>query len=94
LPKAPEPVPYPEENYVEAPRVTTPTPTPAPSLPQYTEPVVPSPIAPSAPQRTAPDASPDGGEVTLTIKGPIHVAGYSDDVAKPRFIQERLDTTK
>lgn len=47
---------------------------------------VPAPIAPQAPQ------SVDGGEandgqVTLTIKGPIHVAGYSEYQEQPRLIR-------
>jgi len=54
---------------------------------------VPAPIAPQAPRPVAPQAEPeDGGQVTLTIKGPIHVAGYSEASVQPRFIQERLET--
>jgi len=54
---------------------------------------VPAPIAPQAPRPVAPEAQPeDGGQVTLTIKGPIHVAGYSNSYAQPRLIKERLET--
>lgn len=54
---------------------------------------VPTPISPQAPRAVAPQAEPeDGGQVTLTIKGPIHVADYSSASPEPRFIQERLET--
>ena len=54
---------------------------------------VPAPIAPQAPRPVAPQAEPeDGGQVTLTIKGPIHVAGYSSTTSQPRLIKERLET--
>ena len=54
---------------------------------------VPAPIAPQAPRPVAPEAEPeDGGQVTLTIKGPIHVAGYSSASSNPRLIKERLET--
>jgi len=54
---------------------------------------VPAPIVPQAPRPVAPQAEPeDGGQVTLTIKGPIHVAGYSSATAQPRLIKERLET--
>lgn len=61
-------------------------------MPRVSAPV-PAPIAPQAPQPVAPQAEPeDGGQVTLTIKGPIHVAGFTDTQAKPRLIRERLKT--
>ena len=54
---------------------------------------VPAPIAPQAPRPVEPQAEPeDGGQVTLTIKGPIHVAGYSSAANEPRLIKERLKT--
>ena len=54
---------------------------------------VPAPIAPQAPRPVAPQAEPeDGGQVTLTIKGPIHVAGYSSATSQPRLVKERLET--
>ena len=54
---------------------------------------VPAPIAPQAPQPVSPQAEPeDGGQVTLTIKGPIHVAGYGSGHNDPRLIKERLET--
>jgi rare lipoprotein A len=54
---------------------------------------LPEPIAPRAPRPVAPQAEPeDGGQVTLTIKGPIHVAGYSSASNDPRLIKERLET--
>lgn len=54
---------------------------------------VPAPITPQAPRPVTPQAEPeDGGQVTLTIKGPIHVAGHSSQLSQPRFIQERLET--
>jgi len=54
---------------------------------------VPAPIAPQAPRPVTPEAEPeDGGQVTLTIKGPIHVAGYNPAKAEPRLIKERLET--
>ena len=54
---------------------------------------VPAPIAPQAPRPVAPQTEPeDGGQVTLTIKGPIHVAGYSSASTQSRLIKERLET--
>ncbi|MEP3891963.1 MAG: septal ring lytic transglycosylase RlpA family protein [Hellea sp.] len=79
--QAPEPYTAPqisERPVYETPRVSAP---------------VPAPITPQAPRPMTPQAEPeDGGQVTLTIKGPIHVAGYSSATAEPRFIQERLET--
>jgi len=48
---------------------------------------VPSPIVPRAPQPVAPASPEEDGQVTLTIKGPIHVAGYSDAGSTPRLIR-------
>lgn len=67
-----------ERQAYEAPRVSAP---------------VPAPIAPQAPRPVEPQAEPeDGGQVTLTIKGPIHVAGYSSVNSKPRLIKGRMET--
>jgi len=80
--------------------VAVPHPTPAPQVaerPVYDMPRVsapaPAPIAPQAPRPVAPEAEPeDGGQITLTIKGPIHVAGYSATSTEARLIKERLET--
>ena len=61
-------------------------PTPQAPTPRVSAPV-PSPIAPSAPQPVAPEGGQDDGQVTLTIKGPIHVAGYSHSDTSPRIIR-------
>lgn len=105
LPSAPQEVPYPEDSYVEAPEEYS-APTPAPSVP-YTpapatpapvapaprvEPHVPAPIAPRAPQAVNPTEPEGEGEVTLTIKGPIHVAGMNETVAQPRLIRSPMIT--
>ncbi len=46
-----------------------------------------SPIAPAAPVATPDTGLPeDGGQVTLTIKGPIHIAKYDGEKQKPEFI--------
>ncbi len=79
--QAPEPYAAPqvaERPVYETPRVSAP---------------VPAPIAPQAPRAVTPESEPeDGGQVTLTIKGPIHVAGYSSRSDKPRLIKGRLET--
>ncbi|WP_418152973.1 septal ring lytic transglycosylase RlpA family protein [Litorimonas sp. RW-G-Af-16] len=93
-----QPVPFPEDNYVQAPSIATPAPAPSVpqyDTPQYEPPSLPAPVIPGRPQRLAPDAMPeDGGDVTLTIKGPIHVASYDSRVAEPRFIRGVVNTTK
>lgn len=48
---------------------------------------LPAPIAPSAPQAISPENGNDEGQVTLTIKGPIHVAGHSNSNATPHLIR-------
>lgn len=48
---------------------------------------VPAPIAPSAPQPVAPQGGEEEGQVTLTIKGPIHVARHSSVTTQPRLIR-------
>jgi len=93
------PVERPEENYVEAP-VRAPQPTPQPYQPPQTAPYqapspapyeTPEPVAPRSPQAVAPGSNePETGNVTLTIKGPIHIARH--DGAEPQLIRERLET--
>ena len=89
----------PAEEYVEAPTYTpAPQPAPAPSIP-YSAPApapAPAPFVPAAPVNpTAPQAiggsqgQPDG-QITLTIKGPIHVAKYEGERAE--LIRQRLQT--
>ncbi len=76
----------------EQPMAQAPVPYSAP-LPQYETPQVAAPIAPQQPQAVAPGAQPeDGGQVTLTIKGPIHVAGYDDTYAQPRMVHGPVPT--
>ena len=92
LPKrAPRPAPMPQDNIVEAPAAPAPIPFEPAPVPQFAEPSVPAPIAPRGAKRT-PDADlPNGGDVTLTIKGPIHIA-KDDGTGKPEWIAERLTT--
>ena len=97
--RAPVEIARPVEEFVEVP-VYTPqpspqyTPAPAPVVP-FTAPapapyVPAAPVMPSAPQTIAtPDAQPDG-QITLTIKGPIHVANYTGNQAE--LIRQRLQT--
>jgi len=108
LPSAPQPVPYPEDSYVEAPQdfrspapslgsPQAPIPVPAPSMPApmhapFSQPNVPAPIAPSAPQALRPTEPQGSGEVTLTIKGPIHVAKHDESATQPRFIRGSVKT--
>ena len=95
--KPPVEVARPIEQFVEAP-VATPQSAPAPFTPpaQPFTPPTPEPYVPAAPvMPTAPEAvgtqdvEPDG-QITLTIKGPIHVANYKGGEA--RLIRERLQT--
>ncbi|MEP1231596.1 MAG: septal ring lytic transglycosylase RlpA family protein, partial [Litorimonas sp.] len=73
LPSAPQAVPFPEDSYVEAPETYIPAPSvprPAPFTPApQSQPVLPAPIVPSAPQAVRPSEPEGDGEVTLTIKG-------------------------
>lgn len=101
-PVAPAPTPQAQEYRPlrQQPMTQAPAPYTAPQVaerPVYETPrvsaPVPAPIAPQAPRPVTPEAEPeDGGQVTLTIKGPIHVAGYTSASAKPRLIKERLVT--
>lgn len=64
-------------------------PTPAP---RYAAPSVPRPIAPGNPRR-APEADlPSGGDITMTIKGPIHIADFGEGDPEPEFIFGPLKT--
>lgn len=99
--RAPVEVPRPVEEFVEAPAyVPQAAPAPAPSIPYIApepftaptpEPFVPvAPVNPTAPESIGtPDAQPEG-QITLTIKGPIHVANYTGEDA--RLVRERLKT--
>lgn len=101
-PSAPQPVPYPEDSYVEAPQIYAPAPTaPAPFsadpfIPSQPAPRmlpdVPSPIAPQAPQAIRPQQPEGSGEVTLTIEGPIHVARHNGQTNKPMMHRGRVLT--
>jgi len=101
-PVAPAPTPRAQEYRPlrQQPMTQAPAPYTAPQIaerPVYETPrvsaPVPAPIAPQAPRPVAPQAEPeDGGQVTLTIKGPIHVAGYSESSAQSYFVRERLET--
>lgn len=63
-----------------------------PMVPEFIAPSLPAPIVPVAP-RAAPDTGmPSGGDITLTIKGPIHIARSDDQSPEPQFIAERLAT--
>lgn len=91
--RAPVEVARPVEEFVEAPSYT-PQASPAPAIP-FTPPA-PAPFAPAAPVAprapaavATPEAEPDG-QITLTIKGPIHVANYKGEDAE--LIRERLKT--
>lgn len=89
--RAPVEVARPIEEFVEAP-VAAPVPTPSiPFTPPTAAPYVPAaPVAPVAPEAVhGSDQNPDG-QITLTIKGPIHVANYTGNDA--RLFRERLKT--
>lgn len=96
--RAPVEVARPVEEYVEAPSYTqaphTPAPHPAPVAP-YTAPqpapyVPVAPVSPSAPQAIGQPQGEPEGQITLTIKGPIHVARYNGENAK--LVRQRLKT--
>ena len=99
-PVAPTPAPRAQEYRPlrQQPLSEAPTPYTAPKVaerPAYETPRVsmPAPITPQAPRPVAPQAEPeDGGQVTLTIKGPIHVAKHAGGSATSYFVRERLKT--
>lgn len=80
------------EDYVEAP-VPTPAPAPVapytPPAPSYTPPAPVAPVAPSAPEAVGNANDAPDGQITLTIKGPIHVARH--DGVSAHLIRERLE---
>lgn len=79
------------EEYVEAP-VAAPAPVPvAPYSPPAPAPYTPpAPVAPTAPEAIGDSNSVPDGQITLTIKGPIHVARHNGSSA--HLIRERLET--
>ena len=92
------------ENVYQAPGPAAPV-AQAPAAPVYQTPApvyqVPAPVvpAPVTPDRLAPVAPPrpdTGGNVTLTIKGPIHMAVQNDDEPQPVWTPavHRVTTTK
>ena len=96
--EAPRPVPQPEyqplrqQPTYEQPSQEAQAPAPyTPQVPEYQAPreaaPLPAPIAPSAPQAVTPEGEDEDGQVTLTIKGPIHVAGHSSSDAQPYLIR-------
>ena len=92
LPKsAARPVPAPLGNFVEAP---APAPRPAMPAPMPFEPApeaapsVPAPIAPGQPRRTPEADLPGGSDVTMIIRGQIHIA-KDDGTQAARWIAER-----
>lgn len=73
----------------QAPNPAPMVPTPAP---RYAAPSLPAPIARGNPRR-APEADlPSGGDITMTIKGPIHIARSTDETTAPQFIHGPLKT--
>lgn len=63
-----------------------------PIIPDFTAPQAQAPVRPVAPRR-APEADlPNGADITLTIKGPIHIAKSDESDPDPQFIAERLKT--
>jgi len=89
IPQAiPQPAPQPER----VSEVQTPQPlyeAPQPTAPLYNAPLTPFVPAPVSPDRLAPVKPPrpeQGGNVTLTIKGPIHMATQQDSDPEPEWI--------
>lgn len=80
---APAPAPYTPPSVLQTPRQAE---RPAP---QSQRPFTPSPMAP---RRTPESDLPSGGDVTLTIKGPIHIAKSDTTQVQPQFIAERVTT--
>ena len=97
IPKeVPRMVELPRENLTPAPRPAPyipPVAAPRPVAPQQAVPQVeaprytPAPVRPSAPRRT-PQADLPKGDITMTIKGPIHIARSDDSQPSPEFIAE------
>lgn len=91
--RAPVEVARPVEEFVEAPAYT-PQSAPAPAIPfsaPTPAPYVPAaPVMPSAPESIGTPNSQPNGQITLTIKGPIHVANYEGEQAE--LIRQRLET--
>jgi rare lipoprotein A (peptidoglycan hydrolase) len=87
LPPAPRPIvpSLPPVQQYQAPVVPTPT-------PRYTGPSLPAPISPNSPRRAPEEDLPGGGDITMTIKGPIHIARSTDGYEDPEFIAEPLIT--
>lgn len=81
--EAPRPAPAPAPQPVPVPAQPLSTPVPAPYTPV-------APLAPSAPSAVGDSNTEPDGQITLTIKGPIHVANYNGEQAK--LIRERLQT--
>ena len=97
LPKSePRMVALPEENLAPAPAPDVPPVVPSRPLNlQRNKPQAQAPYQaprPSAPKRTPQADLPNGGDITLTIKGPIHIAKSDNTDTKPRFIAERATT--
>ncbi|MEL6688523.1 MAG: septal ring lytic transglycosylase RlpA family protein [Pseudomonadota bacterium] len=89
---APRMVELPKENLSPAPAPYIPPVVPSrPLNVQRAQPQAQAP-APSMPQRTPQADLPSGGDITLTIKGPIHIAKSDESDSEPRFIAERAET--
>jgi len=82
---APTPIPAPSAPAPVVP-FSAPTPTPAP----YAQPAPTAPVAPTAPEALGNGTEAPDGQVTLTIKGPIHVAKNTS--SDNYFVRERLET--
>ncbi|MFB9374630.1 septal ring lytic transglycosylase RlpA family protein [Algimonas porphyrae] len=59
---------------------------------KFAAPSLPTPIAPSQPRRAQPITPPASGNITMTIKGPIHIAKSDETQPKPEFIAEPVRT--
>ncbi|MEM7730429.1 MAG: septal ring lytic transglycosylase RlpA family protein [Pseudomonadota bacterium] len=80
----PAPAPYLPPIIPQRPPAALPQPMPQAQAPVATPLPAPSPAMP----RRAPQADLPDGDITLTIKGPIHIARSDDATASPRFIRE------
>lgn len=91
------PIPFPEENIVEA----VPT-VPAPAMPFKRSPAlnpdaapapyVPGPVSPQAPQAVPGAKAEPDGQITLTIKGPVHVASHTSGQNEPEWVTGAVQT--